>query len=105
MIGYIYLAAGIVLGVSGQMGVKMSKGFKAKLPAIGAFLLFIACIYFISLATPFFEVGIVFAIWAGATIVCTTLLGIILFDESGSRRKILSILSIVAGVVVLELLV
>jgi len=101
--GYIFLVLSIILGVSGQMCVKMSKGFKVKLPTASAFVLFISCIYFVSLSTIFFEVGIVFAIWAGLTIVCTTLLGIFIFGESKSRRKIISILSIMIGVILLEL--
>ncbi|MNO97394.1 Quaternary ammonium compound-resistance protein QacC [compost metagenome] len=102
--GYVFLAIGIVLGISGQMCVKLSRGFKAKIPALSAFVLFISCIYFISLATNYFEVGIVFAIWSGLTIICTTLLGILIFGEAINQRKIISVLSIMAGVVILELI-
>lgn len=102
--GYVFLVLGILLGVTGQMCVKLSKGFKVKIPTVSAFVSFIACIYFISLATKYIEVGIVFSIWAGLTIVCTTLLGIILFGESKSRRKIISIISIMAGVVLLDMI-
>lgn len=101
--GYLFLVIGIILGVSAQMSVKLSKGFKVKIPTLFAFILFIVCIYFISLATKYLEVGIVFAIWAGITIVCTTVLGVILFGESNNKRKMLSILSIIIGVVILEL--
>ena len=80
--GYVFLTIGLVLGIAGQMCVKLSKGFKQTFPTIGAFLLFIACIYFISLTTHYFEMGIVFAIWAGLTIASTTLLGIYIFKES-----------------------
>lgn len=100
--GYVFLAIGIILGISGQLCVKLSNGFKAKIATCCAFLLFISCIYFISLAATTMEVGVVFATWAGLTIVCTTLLGIVIFGESNNRRKILSILSILAGVVILE---
>lgn len=102
--GYVFMVLGILLGVTGQMCVKLSQGFRVKIPTLSAFVSFIACIYFISLTTKFFEVGIVFAIWAGLTIVCTTLLGIILFGESKNRRKIISIISIMAGVVLLEMI-
>ncbi|WP_427179877.1 DMT family transporter [Paenibacillus sp. TC-CSREp1] len=101
---YILLILSVILGVSGHMCVKMSKGFKIKLPTIGAFILFISSIYFVSLATKKLEISIVFAIWAGLTIVCTTLLGIVLFGESNDKRKILSILSIMSGVMLLKLL-
>lgn len=101
--GYLFLFFSIMLGVSGQMCVKMSRGFKVKLPTIGAFVLFIGCIYFVSRATMYIEVGIVFAIWAGLTIVSTTILGILFFNESKDKRKIYSILSIMAGVILLKL--
>lgn len=102
--GYVFLVLGILLGITGQMCVKLSQGFRVKIPTFSAFVSFIVCIYFIALTTKYFEVGIVFAIWAGLTIVCTTLLGIILFDESKNRRKIISIISIMTGVVLLEMI-
>ncbi|WP_445487418.1 DMT family transporter [Niallia sp. 03133] len=100
--GYLFLAISLILGVSGQLCVKLSKGFKVLLPTIGAFLLFIPCIYFVSLTTKYFEMGIVFAIWAGLTIVSTTLLGIYLFKESKSTRKLVSVGLIIIGVVILK---
>ncbi|MEB2358415.1 QacE family quaternary ammonium compound efflux SMR transporter [Bacillus pumilus] len=102
--GYVFLLFSIILGVSGQICVKLSKGFKIKVPTILAFILFITCIYFVSLATSYFEVAIVFAIWSGLTIVLTTTLGIILFKESKSKLKLISIVSILLGTILLELI-
>ncbi|MCM3772302.1 MULTISPECIES: DMT family transporter [Priestia] len=100
--GYVFLTIGLVLGISGQMCVKLSKGFRQTFPTIGAFLLFITCIYFISLTTRYFEMGIVFAIWAGLTIASTTLLGIYIFKESKNTRKIISVTLIITGVIILK---
>ncbi|MED4025627.1 hypothetical protein BTA37_10475 [Priestia megaterium] len=100
--GYVFLTIGLVLGIGGQMCVKLSKGFKQTFPTIGAFLLFIACIYFISLTTHYLEMGIVFTIWAGLTIVSTTLLGIYIFKESKNKRKIISVTLIITGVIILK---
>lgn len=101
--GYVFLGLSILLGVAGQLCVKMSNGFKVIKPTIGAFGLFIICIYFVSLSAQYLEVGVVFAVWAGLTIVSTTLFGIFVFGESRSRRKLFSILSILAGVILLKL--
>jgi len=46
--------------------------------------------------------GIVFAIWAGLTIVSTTLLGIYIFKESKNKRKIISVTLIIIGVIILK---
>lgn len=100
---YVFLGLGVLFGVTGQVFVKMSKGFKVKKPTICAFIAFIVCIYFISLAIKELEVGMVFAIWAGLTIVCTTVFGIIYFGESKSIHKIISILSIIIGVIILKM--
>ena len=100
---YGFLGLGILFGVIGQLFVKMSKGFKVKRPTVFAFIAFIVCIYFISLAIKELEVGLVFAIWAGLTIVCTTILGIIFFEESKSLHKMISILSIIVGVIILKM--
>jgi multidrug transporter EmrE-like cation transporter len=100
--GYVFLTIGLVLGIAGQMCVKLSKGFRQSFPTIGAFVLFIACIYFISLTTNYFEMGIVFSIWAGLTIASTTLLGIYIFKESKNKRKIISVTLIITGVIILK---
>lgn len=100
---YVFLGLGILFGVTGQLFVKMSQGFKVKRPTVCAFIAFIVCTYFISLAIKELEVGMVFAIWAGLTIVCTTVLGIIYFEESKSIHKIVSILSIIMGVIILKM--
>lgn len=95
--GYVFLTIGLVLGIAGQMCVKLSKGFRETVPTIGAFLLFIACIYFISLTTHYFEMGIVFAIWAGLTIASTTLLGIYIFKESKTKERVSPLLLLLQG--------
>ncbi|MFP7733382.1 DMT family transporter [Priestia aryabhattai] len=100
--GYVFLTIGLVLGIAGQMCVKLSKGFRQSFPTIGAFVLFIAGIYFISLTTNYFEMGIVFSIWAGLTIASTTLLGIYIFKESKNKRKIISVTLIITGVIILK---
>ncbi|MGP7817667.1 DMT family transporter [Niallia sp. 01092] len=100
--GYVFLTISLILGVSSQMCVKLSKGFKVLLPTIGAFLLLIVCIYFVSLTTKYFEMGVVFAIWAGLTVASTTLLGIYIFKESKSTRKLVSVALIIIGVVILK---
>jgi small multidrug resistance pump len=46
--------------------------------------------------------GIVFTIWAGLTIVSTTLLGIYIFKESKNKRKIISVTLIITGVIILK---
>lgn len=102
--GYLFLLTGIAFGVTGQMCVKMSKGFERIVPSVSAFLSFIICMYFISMSVNYFEIGIVFAIWSGLTIVATTLLGIILFGEAKSRKKIISITSILIGVLLLKMI-
>ncbi|MCA1011561.1 DMT family transporter [Halobacillus halophilus] len=96
-----YLIAALILAALGQVTVKLSLGFKRLLPSILSFALFGLCIYFLTLSVQYIEVGIAYAVWSGVSIAATTLLGILFFNEKITRRKLISTLLILVGVVIL----
>ncbi|UOQ44207.1 SMR family transporter [Halobacillus salinarum] len=97
----IYLITALLLAAAGQITVKKSAGFRRWIPSLLSFLLFGLCIYFLTVAVQYMEVGIAYAIWSGASIVSTTIIGILLFNETASRRKLFYIGLILIGVIIL----
>ncbi|MFD2923949.1 DMT family transporter [Halobacillus naozhouensis] len=101
--GYILLTISLIFAVLGNTSVKLSQGFYKRMPSFGSFLFYGFCIYFLTLSVQHIEVSIAYAIWSGVTIAATTLIGILFFNESINKRKVSSVLLIIAGVLVLHL--
>lgn len=97
----IYLILALTFSIIGSIAVKRSAGFTKKIPGISAFFLFGLCIYFLTLSVQFIEIGLAYAIWSGGSIAGTTIAGLILFNEKATRRKFISIVLIMVGVVLL----
>lgn len=101
--GYIFLTISLIFAVLGNTSVKLSQGFHKRMPSLGVFLFFGFCIYFLTLSVKDIEVSIAYGIWSGVSIASTTIIGILFFKESVNKRKIISILLIMVGVLVLHL--
>ncbi|WP_080848265.1 DMT family transporter [Cytobacillus gottheilii] len=101
--GYLFLLISLFFAVLGNLSVKLSQGFQRKWPSIAVFLFYSICLYFLSLSFEQIEMGVAYAIWSGVTIAATTIIGILFFNESASKRKITSVAIIIAGVLVLHL--
>ena len=57
----------------------------------------------LALALKTIEVGIAYAVWAGAGTLLIALIGIVFYDESTSMLKIASMALVIAGVIWLNL--
>ncbi|KAB8135751.1 multidrug efflux SMR transporter [Gracilibacillus oryzae] len=101
--GYLFLTISLVFAVIGNMSVKLSQGFQRRLPSVGVFLFYGFCIYFLTLSIQHIEVSVAYAIWSGVTIMATTVIGILFFNEKINMRKLSSIVIILVGVLVLHL--
>ncbi|SFO96893.1 DMT family transporter [Salibacterium halotolerans] len=100
--GYTFLAVSLIFAVIGNISVKLSDGFRRRLPSAGVFLFYIFCIYFLTISVQKIEISTAYAIWSGMTIAATTLLGIVFFQESADKRKLSSIACIILGVLLLH---
>ncbi|MFW5489700.1 MAG: DMT family transporter [Desulfovibrio sp.] len=56
-----------------------------------------------TMAVKEIELGVAYAIWSGVGIIATSVLGVILFNESITLRKFISVAIILVGVVSLNL--
>ena len=100
---WLLLAFSIIAEVAGTVMLKFSNGFSKILPTVAMGLCYLAAIWLMGLVTKKIEIGITYAIWAGAGTAVTALMGVFLFSESFSTMKVVGVLCIVMGVVFLNL--
>ena len=101
--GWFYLILAISFEVAGTTFMKLSEGFTKTVPSIAIFVLYILSLTALTFALKKFEVSTAYAIWSGLGTALITIVGVIVFKESMSLIKFLSIMLIIIGVVGLQL--
>lgn len=103
MSAWVYLAAAIVLEVTGTFLLKLSHGFEKWHWGMLSILCYSACFWVLAPAMKVLPVGIVYAIWAGVGIVAATLLGWVAFGERFGAFQYLCVAAILFGAIGLRL--
>ncbi|MFB1033625.1 MAG: quaternary ammonium compound efflux SMR transporter SugE [Aliarcobacter cryaerophilus] len=84
------------------VGLKYSDGFTKLFPTIFTIVTMIISFYLLSLALKNLPIGTAYAVWVGIGTVGTVIAGIMLFGESMSLIRVISILFILIGIVGLK---
>ena len=84
------------------VGLKYSDGFTKLFPTIFTIITMIISFYLLSLALKALPIGTAYAVWVGIGTVGTVIAGIILFGESMTLIRVISILFILIGIVGLK---
>ena len=101
--------AWIVLVLSGMLeagwalSLKASDGFTRLWPSVSFVVLLVASMGGLSWALKTLPVGVAYGVWVGIGATLTAVLAVVLFHESLSVLKVVSLVLIVAGVVGLNL--
>ena len=98
----LVLIAGL-LETAWALGLKYSEGFTRPIPSALTILGALASFWLLSLAMKSLPVGTAYAVWTGIGAVGTAVLGIVLFGESATVGRLVSLALIVAGIVGLKL--
>ena len=101
--GWLYLILAIAFEVAGTTFMKLSDGFTKTMPSIAMFIFYLLSLTALTFALKKFEVSTAYAIWSGLGTVLITIVGIMVFKESISIVKVLSIALIIIGVIGLQL--
>ncbi len=101
---WFYLLIAGIFEIAWAVGMKFTQGFSRLWPSVGVIVIMVLSVYFLSLATKSIPVGTAYAVWTGIGIAGTSLLGMLLFDESTSIVRILLILMILIAIVGLKLI-
>ncbi|MCT7518007.1 quaternary ammonium compound efflux SMR transporter SugE [Aliarcobacter skirrowii] len=84
------------------VGLKYSDGFTKLFPTIFTIVTMIISFYLLSLALKALPIGTAYAVWVGIGTVGTVIAGIILFGESMTLIRVISILFILIGIIGLK---
>lgn len=100
---WLYLGIASVFEVVFALSANASKGFTHRWYSIQTFAAAAVAIYFLSLSLKVLEVGVGYAIWTAIGAVGTVIFGVVLFKEKLNAGKVVSIVSILAGVIGLKM--
>ena len=101
---WLYLLLAAVFEVSWAIAMKYSEGFTRLLPSLITAVGYLASALFLSLALKKLPLGTSYAMWTGFGIVGTSVLGVLLFQETLTAAQILCVLMICGGIAGLKLL-
>lgn len=100
---WAFLAAAILLEVTGTSFMKAAHGMSKALPTFLMFVCYAGSLSLLSLALKQIDLGIAYAIWAGLGTAIVAVIGVLAFGESVSAGKIICLLLIIVGVVGLNI--
>lgn len=95
----IYLLTAIIFEVSGTTCMKLSEGFNRLMPSILIFVFYGLCFVFQTLSLQKIDISIAYSVWSGLGTTLIAGVGLILFRESMSMVKFISMALIILGVV------
>lgn len=96
---YVLLGLAILLEVCGVACMKLSQGLTRFVPTVLAFMFYGACFGSFMLALRKLDISVAYAIWAGLGTALVALVGMAYFKEPVSAAKLVSLGTIIAGVV------
>ena len=88
--------------IAWAIGLKYSDGFTKLIPTIFTIVTMFISFYLLSLALKNLPIGTAYAVWVGIGTVGTVIAGIMLFGESMTLIRVISILFILIGIVGLK---
>ena len=99
---FILFVAGL-FEIVWAVGLKYTHGFTRLWPSVGTVAAMAISMVLLALALKTLPVGTAYAIWVGIGAIGTAIAGIVLFGETVSTLKIVSIALLVAGMAGLKL--
>lgn len=100
---WLYLLVAIPFGVLGTISMKLSHGLKKWKPSVCLLVFYLISFIALTLAIQGIDVSIVYAIWSGIGTILVGIIGVLIFEESVSIKKALSLFLIVMGVIGMHL--
>ena len=101
---YLFLVLAVVLGTTSNGFAKSAAGFTLWIPSIITAITIVLCMYALSHVMKVIPVGVTYASFAGLTIIATTAVGVIKFNQIPNLYTIIGMGLIIAGVIMVNLL-
>ncbi len=100
---WIILVVAGLFEIGWAIGLKYTEGFTRLWPTVGTVVAMLISLGLLGVAMRSLPVGTAYAVWVGVGAVGTAILGIVLFGESASAARLLSLALILAGIIGLKL--
>jgi small multidrug resistance pump len=100
---WLFLLIAIPFGVLGTVSMKLSHGLKKWKPSVCLIIFYCISFVALTLALQGIDVSIVYAIWSGLGTILIAIIGVLVFDESVSLKKLMSLGLIVIGMIGIHL--
>ena len=101
---YIFLAVAIFFGTTSNNFAKSAAGFTLWIPSLISAITIILCMYSLSNVMKSIPIGITYASFAGLTIIATTVVGIIKYNQMPNLYSIIGLVLIIIGVIMVNLM-
>ena len=103
MLPFLMIGVAVLFEVFADTMMKLSDGFRRKLPIIGVAIGYAVAFWTISQVLTMLPLGPVYAAWVGLGIALTAVVGAVLWNEGFNAKKTIGLIAIIAGVVLLKL--
>ncbi|WP_344262345.1 multidrug efflux SMR transporter [Streptomyces sodiiphilus] len=100
---YVTLAGAIVMEILGTTAMKYSHGFTKLWPSVITGACYLLAFTLLARTLKTMDMGIAYAIWAGAGTALIALIGMVFLGEAATAAKLLGVTLVIAGVAVLNL--
>ena len=102
LIGYLFLANGIIFGIASNSFAKISEGFTKLTPSILCILFMCITMFSIAKAMHAIPVGFAYSIYSGLTVTGVVLFAVLKFNQVPNVYGIIGITFIIVGVVMVN---
>lgn len=99
---WFLLVITILLEVAGTISMKLSEGLTRLVPSLGIFVFYGSCFAIFALVVKKIELSVAYAIWSGVGTMLVFVVGVLIFKESFSWIKLMSVVFIIIGVIGLK---
>ena len=101
---YIFLALAIIFGTTSNGFAKSAEGFTLWVPAVVSAVTIILCMYALSNVMKSIPIGITYASFAGLTIIATSVVGIVKYNQIPNLYTVIGLILIIIGVLMVNLM-
>lgn len=100
---WFFLVMAILSEVAGTVCMKLSAGFSKTLPSVLMWVFYGICFAFLAFTLKKIDVGVAYAIWSGVGTALIAAVGVIYFREPFTLIRCIGLLTIIVGVIILNL--
>jgi small multidrug resistance pump len=104
LLGYLFLANGIIFGIASNSFAKISEGFTKLTPSILCILFMCITMFSIAKAMHAIPVGFAYSTYSGLTVAGVVLFAILKFNQVPNSYGMIGIIFIIIGVVMVNYL-